>query len=368
MIQVDTGSGGASSAARKAPGAVGRSAFKVLVVLMAALFFLLAVSAPAPAEETTSATAGEDETASATAGEDETTSAAGGEDASSLLLPAPEGYEPLNPGLTLPEMQVQVWPEYDTGDVLVLLDVFLPETTTFPFTFSYYVPKGARNTGIAEINEAGEFVYSMTPDLTPGEQMDSVTLEVPKYNQLRLEYYYDPGVSATGTRSFPVEIWLPADVANLSVSFRQPLRSTGFAVEPALSQSGTDSEGFNYVGESFSGVEAGARISADVTYAKEDADPSVGEQDAGPGGDGSGGGVNYFLWAAIAIAVGVLAVAGYQLGVRRASSASSPGSGSGKTGRSGGSAGGGPARFCTECGTKLSKRDRFCSECGAPRD
>jgi len=345
MMQIRGRSRGASRRVMSFARILSGRPAKLSVMILAILVLLVTAAEPAWADETTSSTAGDSSTAS-------------------LVLPAPEGYESVNPGVTLPEMNIQVWPEYDTADVLVLMDVFLPQTATFPYTFTYYVPKGARNTGIAEVDEAGEFVYDLTPQLTPGEKMDTMTLEIPKYNQLRLEYYYNPGVSATGTRSFPVEVWLPADVGNLSLSVQQPLRSTGFAVEPVLSQTSTDAQGFSYVQQSFSGAKAGQRVDANVTYTKEDSDPSWSEQDTGAGGDESAGGSNYFLLVVLAMVVGVLAVVGYQLVIRR-NSAPASSSREGSTGNAGRP---GQVRYCTECGAKLSKRDKFCSGCGAGRN
>jgi len=72
-------------------------------------------------------------------------------------ISADEPYELLNPGRTVPERAVHIWPEYDAPEVPVPADVRLPETITFPYTSSYYVPQGARNTGIAEIKENGGF-------------------------------------------------------------------------------------------------------------------------------------------------------------------------------------------------------------------
>lgn len=59
------------------------------------------------------------------------------------VLPAPEGFAPANQGLTVPSMLVQVWPEYDSADVLVMMEFILDPTVKLPMTFYFYAPTGS---------------------------------------------------------------------------------------------------------------------------------------------------------------------------------------------------------------------------------
>ncbi len=367
-----------------------------LAILVAASLILLAIVAvrPAAAEETTttSATTGDSTapaTTASTVGTTGETSSAVGEAAGGLgVTPAPEGYEPVNPGLVATQLGVQFWPEYDSDDVLVLVDVTLPATTVFPYTFSFYIPKGARLAGLAEITETGGFDYTLgAPVQTPGEVMDLVTVTVPKRPVLRLEYYYDPGIGAPGQKSFPVVFQAPADAGSLSFGVQQPLGASAFASDPDLSQSSTDSQGLTYFFGDFPAIKAGEMVAVQVSYTKTSADPSFssGSSTSDPAQTTNS---NLLLLMLAGIVLVVAGMVAYRLFGRREAAPAGKGTAAraGKGGtkeasrsdrqagtRASGSQGssgdaGGPARFCTECGGRLQKKDRFCPACGHPRE
>lgn len=311
------------------------------------------------------------------------------------LTPAPAGFEPPNPGLVAAQMGVQFWPEYDTNDVLVLLDVTLPATTVFPFKFTFFIPNGARLAGLAEIDENGAFDYTLgTPTLVPGETMTAVTVTVPKRPVLRLEYYYDPGMGVPGAKSFPVQFQAPADAGTLYVEVQVPLKASGFSAGSVLNQTTTDAQGFTFHYGSLPDVKAGDTFQAQVEYTKTDPEPSV--SSAAPGGDpATQQNSSYLLWLLVVLVVVVGGIVVYRLFIRKPSAptqrsrpAPGPGArparGGGGSIPKGGSAGSrpakksggidpvdggsGPTRFCTQCGGRLSKKDRFCPQCGAERD
>lgn len=372
------------------------------LALVAVMVTALALLGGVARAETTTTTAPTDTTVTSvvtTAGT-ATTAATGTPDtpgaaSESGLTPAPAGFEPPNPGLLAAQMGVQFWPEYDTQDVLVLLDVTLPATTVFPYKFTFFVPSGARLAGLAEIDDKGAFDYSLgTPVIVPGAVMDAVTVTVPKRPVIRLEYYYDPGVGGPGAKSFPVQFQAPADVGQLYIEVQEPLKASDFSTGPILNQVTTDSQGFTFHYGSVSGVKAGDMFQTQVSYTKTDPDPSV--SSAAPGGDpAQQSSSNYLLWLLIVLVLAIGGIVAYRLlihkpavagGVPQQRSRAVPrgaGGGGGTRARGGTAASrpnrksaaadpsgatAGPARFCTECGGKLAKKDRFCSQCGAERD
>lgn len=309
------------------------------------------------------------------------------------ITPAAAGFEPPNPGLLAAQMGIQFWPEYDTNDVLVLLDVTLPATTAFPYKFSFYVPKGAQLAGLAEIDDSGNFDYTLgTPQFTPGDVMDMVTVTVPSRTVLRLEYYFDPGMGAPGAKSYTLAFQAPADVGQLSVGVQQPLGATGFSAGSIVTQTTVGGEGFTYSFGNFSGIKAGDLIQIPVAYTRSDPDPS-----RPPGDTGSDPAQKtnstYILLLGVVLVLGVGVVAGYRLFARRGTAPVRAGSqpvrrppsaargtgggvrpsGSKPAQRSSGKgavqeAPSGIARFCTQCGGRLTKKDRYCPQCGHERE
>ena len=223
------------------------------------------------------------------------------------VLPVPDGFTPANQGLTVPSMVVQVWPEYDSADVLVMMEFILDPTAKLPMTFNFYAPTGARFSGIAEIDGNGQFVYGKTPVVTAGTEFDKVAFQVENYRHLRVEYYYDPGLGQAAARSFPVVFQNPVDAAQVTMSVQQPLRSTGFAVTPVLGPPTVDAQGFTTVQGSFTDVKEGQRVSLLITYTKGDAEPSVTTgttvDPAGAQTGSTNSGAKWLIWLGVIVVV-----------------------------------------------------------------
>ena len=360
-----------------------RTVTPALVVLAALLLSLLlgqaawATTTTVPADSTTT-------TVEPTPAEAATTSG---------LTPPPAGFQTPNPGLIAADLGVQFWPEYDSNDVLVLLDITRPATTVVPYQFTFFIPKGARLAGIAEIDANGQFDYSLgQPTIVSGDTMDAVTVTVPKSYVLRLEYYYDPGVGDPGAKAYTLSFQVPADAGRLAVALQEPLGASDFSPGPFLPQVATDPSGSTVHYGEIIAPKAGEILEFPVSYTRTDSEPSI---PTGPPGSDSATqqSSSYLLWLLVILVVAVGGIVVYRLFLRRPAAAPARGSAGARPARGGGgqqrgvSAQGGaqrggkrpsrpvdadtpagPARFCTQCGGRLSKKDRFCPSCGAERD
>ena len=303
-----------------------------------------------------------------------------------LLHPPLADFPGLTENVRFPQANVQILPEYDSQDVLVIIDYQLPPDVKVPLTFQFRAPKGARMTGYALLDAKGGFEYDRpTPKVTPGNSdWDLVEAVVPRNQPVHIEYYYNPGVVTNGARDFSVLFESPATIDQLTFSVQQPKGATGFTLTPPLSGQGQDGFGLTASSTSVSGVKPGDLLKVQVAYQKANAEPSV---PAGAEPEASGetaATTNYLLWLVLAMVVGVGGFATYRmLTSRTPGPASSVGHGGGSRPRGGGSSGRrGPAaartgaaarrstggqRFCTECGTAFTEDDRFCSGCGEER-
>ncbi len=354
---------------------VGAAAFALLALALTvgatgAAFAQTTTSVPATSTSEAPATESTEAATETPAGE-----AVTGQAFSTALLPVPEGFAAANSGMSLDSLELQAWPEYDASEVLVMADLHLADSVELPAQFQVAIPRGARLTGVAEVTPQGQFDYSRpapVPNLEAGnEEWDVYDLTIPKIRDVRVEYYYNPGISGSGPRSFPVLFRVPLDTAQLTVSVQQPLRSTEFAITPMPSQSTQDAQGFTYYSDSLGAASEGQIVSLQVAYTKPDAEPSLqGDTEAGAAGN-SNQTLLLVVLGAMVVAIGGFVA--YRLFLRPA-----PAGGSARRARSdagarkgadrGKTRPGGPSRFCTSCGTQLGKRDRFCPECGQERD
>lgn len=91
--------------------------------------------------------------------------------ASATAPGVPAATTPLNSGLRFTQGTVQFLPEYDSTDMLVIIDYQLPPDVKTPFTFQFRVPAGARMTGYALVDTNGSFDYNRpAPTVVQGDQ------------------------------------------------------------------------------------------------------------------------------------------------------------------------------------------------------
>jgi len=374
--------------------------------------------APGGAPTTAAPAAGVTSTATGAETTNSTTAVAAGTTPLTTTQGAPAATTPLNPGLRFTQGTVQFLPEYDSTDMLVIIDYQLPADVKTPFTFQFRVPANARMTGYALVDTNGSFDYSRpAPTVVQGDEWDLVSVAVPKNKPVHIEYYYDPGLVLSGQRDFPVVYDPPAAIDQLTLQVQEPRRAMGFAVSPGFAQTTQGSDGFAFREESRTGVQPGQPIAARVAYGKPDANPSL-PPASGTGGansaggsaaSGGSGGSGYLLWVLLAAVAAVAGIVAYRMPSRRPALATStsaqsagrarvavrpsrpprpsgaPPRASSRPARRPTSAAGsgevapaprphdletaaGAQRFCTQCGDTFAPADRFCSQCGQERE
>jgi hypothetical protein len=316
------------------------------------------------------------------------------------LVPPTADQVGLNPGWSIEQMSVRVWPEYDRRAVLVILNLSLPTDAQLPATLRLPIPAGAEIVGIGEITPSGQFQYNYAnsyPDVEPGSTWDVASIEVRDYKQLQVDYYYDPGFyAAAGMRSFPLLVQVPMDVGALVLHVQQPATATDFQVEPALQEMGVATDGFNYAVSSYTGVMAGSTFAHIISYNNTNGLLSI-EAEAGESDSGQLNTTTVLLAAILVVVVLIGAVVAYRMYStsrgrkrkkgrpqerRNRGTESTP---QGKKQQpptprgskkdlskaaksdSGAERADGAAKYCIECGEELPRKSRFCPNCGEAR-
>jgi hypothetical protein len=261
------------------------------------------------------------------------------------VSPRPDGTEPRNPGLVFERIDVQVWPEYDAPQVLVLSEFRLPPGTAMPFAFQMAIPKGARVTALGEVETTGEFRPAAGPppvDRSGGE-WDVAQLEVKGSHVLLMEYYYDPGLDLAGRRAFEFLYEFPGDASESSLVVQRPARSADFQLDPKLDEVTTGPDGLKYEMQEVGEVRAGERYLLGVGYSKADREPSVEPATvaAAPGQEDHSARNNFIIVMAVLLVASLVALG---LGIRARRNNSSP--------------------VCPECGEAFEPHANFCIECG----
>jgi hypothetical protein len=306
--------------------------------------------------------------------------------------------------VSMSAVEVDLWPEYDRPDMLVIYKITLAPEVRLPAALNLRIPAAAgRPNAVAEKQLDGRLT-SVTYDQRQDEEWISLILTASR-PELQIEYY-DRRLERDGANRSFIYSW-PADypVGALSVQVQQPQDAFDLRMDPAAEHTSPAGEEFIYHILHLGARDAGEPADVSVEYVKESETLSVATMpQATPAQPGmtpattlpSEGGSEIPPWWVFAVLAVVLVSAGGGLWWRlgrggkpatvpagagaRATASVAPKAGTRPAApttarRSGARQGGGPrvepskatdgAAFCTQCGAPAGSGDRFCHACGA---
>jgi hypothetical protein len=282
---------------------------------------------------------------------------------------------------SLARLNVEIWPDFDQPEVLVLLTGTLPADVTRPATVTLPVPEGARINAVARIDAQDRLVADLEYNT---DTSGTVTLTTPDA-EFRVEYY-TPYETEGDQRTLAFEWQAAVSVAAMAISVQQPAAATAMTVSPAPQSVATGTYGLDYHALPIQDVPAGQNVSLTASYTMAEPQLSVDLVDtvapAAPSASAAAGSASTaagddFNWplalavagAALLAGAGGWLIASRQPGRRRvgrprpvrpaATRRAAPS-------RSDPVPTAGAARFCHNCGAALEPGDRFCRECGTP--
>jgi len=174
--------------------------------------------------------------------------------------------------ITLSYLEVDLWPEYDSPEVLVIYRVTLPPEVSLPVDLTFRIPAVAgepsavAGKGISAEGEAGLFTLPYEY-LVDGEWgLVNLTATMP---ELQLEYY-DPGLLKQGSaRQFGFQ-W-PGDYAveALTIQVQQPMDATAMSISPASGNGVKGKDGLVYYNKQVGSLPAEQDFKLAINYQKE---------------------------------------------------------------------------------------------------
>lgn len=278
--------------------------------------------------------------------------------------------------ITIEELEIGLWPEYDRTDVLVIFRIILAADVTLPAQMSIRIPRDAGAPYNLAMKDMDGLLYNLAYSTEVQDEWLKITFTTPSA-ELQLEYY-DPGLTKTDKKREYEYVW-PGDftVNNLVLVVQQPNNATGMQILPDFGAGSTGEDGLVYFSNNVGEVRAGTPVTVGFSYNKSDDELSFGSQSMQPvqasGGDASGrvnatdilpwviGGVGLvlvlggFIW--FVLTRNRVAAVGNS-GKRRHRSVARPTKGSSMDDNVG------PV-FCSQCGRKAAPADMFCRSCGS---
>lgn len=265
------------------------------------------------------------------------------------------------PVSALPELLVELWPDYDDPSVLVLLTGALPADAVLPATVTLPLPDGAALNAVASIDAAGAMLNT---EYTAASGFVTLTTPDPRF---RVEYYVPYRVT-DAERAYTFRWEAALDVAQLTLRVQEPAAAANLTTTPAAERIVSDrGDGLAYHLLTPQPVPAGQPFTASLSYTLAGAVLT-----APPSGTAPASAVHAaapaFDWTLVlAVAGGVLLggvmtwLAWMQLGgkSRPRSRVHKP-----RPQRSNRASAVAGARFCHNCGQPAQPGDAFCRSCG----
>ena len=138
-------------------------------------------------------------------------------------------------------MAIELWPDFDQPDLLVINSLLLPPHQTLPASVTYTLPPNARLHTVAQFDQNQQ---SLSDQVSYTQKGDTVVVDA-QYSGLRLEYYL-PYDTEGDTHKINF-VWQSAFTADLlQISIQQPRHAENFILNTDVMESRETDNGLSY--------------------------------------------------------------------------------------------------------------------------
>jgi hypothetical protein len=266
--------------------------------------------------------------------------------------------------IALEAVVVQIWPEYDQPDVLVILNIQLASSLSLPAELTFQLPGNVEKPYVVAVGPTAQTVSDQNIDYTyqkKGEWLEvTVTADQPA---IQIEYY-DPGLTVLGEKRSFAYLW-PSNYATgaLTVSLRVPVDTTEVTTDPQMNDVTPAGSGQTLLEWGTSDLEVNEQAPISISYVKTSDRLSIsGPLETGIVDENTQGRVslnNYLPY--ILGGLGVLLIVGGGIYFWQTSQGKPKVR---KRRRSREKDEDGENIYCHQCGKRAQTGDRFCRTCG----
>ena len=169
--------------------------------------------------------------------------------------------------ITLSTLGIDLWPEYDQPNVLVIFNATLSPEVTLPAELTFRIPVDARVHAVAVRQVNGTLYNAFYEGQVVGNWEEiTFTATTP---QVRLEYY-DESLVKQGTQRQYAFQW-PGDYAvdALVVQVQQPIDASDMSISPSMGNGTTAENGLVYYNAEVGSLAQGETFTLSLSYQKE---------------------------------------------------------------------------------------------------
>jgi len=272
-------------------------------------------------------------------------------------------------GLTLSSLEIDLWPEYDRPDMLVIYHATLPPEISLPVEVTFRIPADAGNPNAVAMRQLDGSLISTPFDRQVNGEWGLITFTATS-PKIQLEYY-DPSLEKEGEQRHFEYTWFgDYAVQNLTIQAQQPVGAEDVRFSPSMNSSITGQDGMVYYAVEVGALGAGETYTIAMGYAKSNDTLSAEQFDVQPSANlevsGQTDWLSYLPWVLGLLGITLIAAGGFWYW--RQSKNEEPGTKQRRRRREVPSEIGTPTTgegvYCHHCGKRASSNDKFCRSCG----
>ncbi|OLN26529.1 hypothetical protein [Desulfosporosinus metallidurans] len=181
--------------------------------------------------------------------------------------------------LEIVRQDINVMPEYDTPDILLIYSVDFKNNSDQPYSgeFVWNLPNGAKKYTVVDQSKGDNHVE---PTVKHGEKNDQIVWKFPTPLQpgetkpVQIEYYYNT-LQGNPDKTFVYEYIPEYPIAQAELIVYQPKKASNMVVTPDFGQAQPGNDGFSVYKKEFKNLKPGDNVQVKVGYTKSDPNPSV---------------------------------------------------------------------------------------------
>jgi len=168
------------------------------------------------------------------------------------------------------KLEVDLWPDYDRPDVLVIYRITLAPQTALPARLSFRIPKEVSKPSNLAMKDVDGFLYNIeTYTMTQESGFQTVNFSSPSL-EVQLEYY-DPSIKRdTPAHSYKYTWAGDYPVHTLAFQVQQPIDSKDMQITPDMGSGRVGADGLTYYNIVVGQKAASSQYSLQINYTKTD--------------------------------------------------------------------------------------------------
>ena len=164
-------------------------------------------------------------------------------------------------------LEIEIWPEFDRPDVLVILRASLSSTSSLPARLTMRIPKSAGSPFALAMKEMDGTLYTLPFETEISGDWILVSFTTPS-PAIQLEFY-DPDLQVAGDQRSYTYLWQTDYAAEtVQVRVQQPLGATDMRITPDLGSGAQAADGYTYYTASLGAVNARSTIRLSIAYVR----------------------------------------------------------------------------------------------------